>query len=193
MDVNRMVRFGKVDVFGKVSFVVPYFGLPVILALLFVVRFGKMEAIVFLWCLMLVVFGYITSVLDIRTKRIPNNLVLAMLVAWVITVVPVLFFDISRAFLLIKDSAFGFALGGGLFLLVYVISRKGLGGGDVKFMAVAGLYLGFHGVIPTIFCGSILAAITALILILLKKLNRKDTMPLAPFLYVGMLITIFFA
>lgn len=152
-----------------------------------------MNTIILLWSVMLIVFGGITSVLDIRTKRIPNKLVLSMLAAWVITIVPVLFLDTSRAVLLIRDSMLGFAFGGGLFLLVYIISRKGLGGGDVKFMAVAGLYLGFHGVIPTIFCGSILAAITALVLIVLKKLNRKDTMPLAPFLYVGMLITIFFA
>ena len=170
----------------------PYCGLPILVAALFLVRFRQIEPIILLWSMMIIVFGYITSVLDIKTKKIPNKLVLAMLLAWAITIVPVLYLETSTAVLLIKDSALGFALGGGLFLLVYVISRKGLGGGDVKFMAAAGLYLGLHGVVPTIFCGSILAAVVGCILLLSKKITRKDTMPLAPFLYAGMLINIFF-
>jgi len=40
--------------------------------------------------------------------------------------------------------------------------------------------------------GTILAALTGLILILLKKLGRKDAMPLAPFIYAGILITVFY-
>ena len=91
----------------------------------------------------------------------------------------------------LTDSLYGMALGGGLFLLVYLFSRRGLGGGDVKFMAAAGLYLGFSGVIPAILYGTILAALTGLILILLKKIKRKDAIPLAPFLFIGILIIIF--
>ena len=37
----------------------------------------------------------------------------------------------------------------------------------------------------------VLAAVTGLILILLRKIGRKDTMPLAPFLFAGILITFF--
>ena len=76
-------------------------------------------------------------------------------------------------------------------MLIYIISRNGLGGGDVKFMAVAGLYLGFSGTVPAILYGTLLAAFTGLVLIVLKKLGRKDTMPLVPFLFVGIMITIF--
>jgi prepilin signal peptidase PulO-like enzyme (type II secretory pathway) len=57
-------------------------------------------------------------------------------------------------------------------------------------MAGAGLYLGFSGIIPSMLYGTVLAALTGLALMLLRKIGRKDTIPLAPFLYVGMLITV---
>ena len=72
-----------------------------------------------------------------------------------------------------------------------MVSRKGLGGGDVKLMAVSGLYLGAGSVLPAMLYGSVLAAVTAGVLIALKKIGRKDAIPLVPFLYAGMLITVF--
>ena len=151
-----------------------------------------MDWIFILWSIMLIVFGIIISISDIKTKKIPNNIVITMIVAWLITIIPMLIIQTPKALVMLQDSIFGFLMGGGFFLLVYVISKKGLGGGDVKFMAASGLYLGFHGVIPTMFCGSLLAAGTAIVLILLKKIKRNDSIPLAPFLFTGMLLTIFF-
>jgi len=58
-------------------------------------------------------------------------------------------------------------------------------------MAAAGLYLGFSETVPAILYGTVLAALVGLVLILLKKIGRKDTMPLAPFLFAGIIITVF--
>ena len=58
-------------------------------------------------------------------------------------------------------------------------------------MAVSGLYLGFDGVLPAMLYGTVLATLVTLVLVLLKKLGRKDTFPLVPFLYAGMLLTVF--
>ena len=46
-------------------------------------------------------------------------------------------------------------------------------------------------VLPAILYGSILAALFSLILMAAKKLGRKDTIPLVPFLYLGILIVLF--
>lgn len=169
----------------------PYAGLPVAAIALLLARAGRTDAFGILMLELIIVFGYIASVMDIKTKRIPNELILAMLAAWVFTMTPKLFIDTEAGVSLLKDSALGFLIGGGLFMVVYLVSRKGLGGGDVKFMAAAGLYLGFGGTIPAMLFGTILAALTGLALILMKKIGRKDTIPLAPFLYIGMLITVF--
>jgi Flp pilus assembly protein protease CpaA len=169
----------------------PYVGLPVLCILLLVLQIGRLVVLEVLQGIVIVIFGYIAAVNDIKTKKIANKLVLAMLAGWGVILALQVFTQIDEAVRILVISALGFAVAGGLFLLVYVISRKGLGGGDVKFMAVAGLYLGVFGVIPAMLYGTVLAGLTGLVLILMKKITRKGTIPLAPFLYVGILITVF--
>jgi len=140
---------------------------------------------------MLLVLSYIAMVFDIDTKRIPNTIVLIMITGWMLLLLPLIVFDTDSGIRQLTDSIFGLLAGGGLFLLVYIISRKGLGGGDVKFMAAVGLYLGLTETVPAILYGTVLAALTGAVLILLKKIGRKDTMPLAPFLFIGIIITVF--
>jgi Flp pilus assembly protein protease CpaA len=168
----------------------PYIGLPIIGLILLFAQIGRMEAFDLLQYELLSAFGYIAAISDLKAKRIPNILVLAMLAGWLITLVPQLFLHTQAALGILQDAALGFALGGGTFLLVYIISRKGLGGGDVKFMAAAGLYLGLYGVIPAMLYGTVLAGLTALPLVLFKRIGRKDALPLAPFLYIGILLVL---
>jgi len=176
----------------KLKTLLPYAGIPFIAAALLLVQVKQIDVFILLWFLLIIVFGYVAAVLDIKAKKIPNNLVLVMLSAWVLTMTPKLIVDTEIAIELLLNSLLGFAVGGGLFLIVYFISRKGLGGGDVKFMAAAGLYIGFSGTMTAMLCGTILAALTGLTLILAKKIGRKDQMPLAPFIYIGILIAVFF-
>ena len=170
----------------------PYAGLPLILGALIIVCANRMDGFTILLRGLIIIFGYIAAILDLKSKRIPNQLILAMLASWVLVMTPKLFFDTAAAVGMLIDSALGFAIGGCIFLLVYIVSHKGLGGGDVKFMAAAGLYLGLKNAIPAMLYGTILAALTGLTLIILKRINRKDKIPLAPFLYIGILITVFF-
>ena len=79
----------------------------------------------------------------------------------------------------------------GAALLVYLLSRKGLGGGDVKFLAAAGLYLTVGPGLTAVILGTLLSALTALVLMALRKLSVKDAIPLIPFLYVGILVVLF--
>ncbi|MDR0492007.1 MAG: A24 family peptidase [Oscillospiraceae bacterium] len=169
----------------------PFAGLPVIWAALLILCAGRMDPFITLQFGLLILFGYIAAVFDIKTKRIPNSLILIMAAAWIMSMTPELFLDTDLSLKLLAGSALGFAIGGGLFLLVYLISRKGLGGGDVKFIAVAGLYLRFDGVLTAMLYGSILGALTGLTLMAFKKIGRKDMIPLVPFLYLGILIAVF--
>jgi len=136
------------------------------------------------------VFAGIATVYDIKSRQIPNKLILCMLGTWVLIVLIILLADINRVVAVLINSGLGLLSGGVIFMLVYLISQKGLGGGDVKFMAAAGLYLGLSSTMQSIFYGTLLAAITGVVLILLKKLKRKDKMPLAPFLLAGIIISI---
>ena len=139
---------------------------------------------------LVITFSYIAMLFDIRQRCIPNKLVLSMFIAWSLLITQNLLTDMQTGILFFTDGVLGLLIGGGVFLAVYLLSRKGLGGGDVKFMAAAGLYLGFSSTIPAILYGTILAAMTGFILIILGRITRKDSLPLAPFLFVGIMITV---
>lgn len=91
----------------------------------------------------------------------------------------------------------GLALGGGFFLAVYYIAilvykREGLGFGDVKLMAGAGLVLGWVNTFISVLLGSVAGAI---ILVLVRRFTKseKDTeYPFAPFLTAGILLALLF-
>ena len=138
-----------------------------------------------------VTFAGIATVFDIKKRQIPNKLILCMFGTWLIILCVMLSIDISRAVMILIDSGLGLLIGGGIFMSVYLISKNGLGGGDVKFMAAAGLFLGLGSTLTSILLGSTLAAITGIALIIFKKITRKDKMPLAPFLLIGILTTVF--
>jgi Flp pilus assembly protein protease CpaA len=138
----------------------------------------------------LLALSYLAALGDFREKRIPNQLVAVMLGVWVLILVPQIFYRTEYAMWLLMNGGIGFLLAGTVFLIVYLVSRKGLGGGDVKFMAASGLYLGVD-VLPAMLYGSVLSAIAGIVLLLAKKIGRRDVIPLAPFLYAGMLIVIF--
>ena len=176
----------------KLKLILPYIGIPIITIALFFIQLGHIDIFILLLFELITVFGYVSTVIDIKSKRISNNLILAMIGTWILMIIPKLLLDIDSTVIFLKDSVFGFLIGGGIFLVVYLISRKGLGGGDVKFMAAAGLYLGFERTLSAMLYGTVLAGLAGLMLLLLKKLGRKDTMPLAPFLYIGILITVFY-
>ena len=94
--------------------------------------------------------------------------------------------------LLLQSLAGGLVLGLAA-LVVYLLSRKGLGGGDVKFLAAAGLYLTVGPGLTAVILGTVLSAVTALVLMALRKLSVRDAIPLIPFLYAGILTVAFFA
>lgn len=168
--------------------VLPYAGIPVLALLLFLMNREKEEPVILLLQEMLLAFGYIAAWGDYREMRVPNRLVAAMFGAWILVMVPQLFLRTEKTILLLISSAIGAVLSGVLFLVVYMVSRKGLGGGDVKLMTVSGLYLGVGYILPAMLYGSVLAAVAGLALLLLKKIGPRDAIPLVPFLYAGMLL-----
>ncbi len=90
------------------------------------------------------------------------------------------------------NSVLGFLLGGGLFYLLAVLSRGGMGGGDIKFIAAAGALLGWQKILLVIVLGATLGSIIGLALMVAKKKDRKSQIPFGPFLAIGTLIAIFF-
>jgi len=74
---------------------------------------------------------------------------------------------------------------GGILFLVVVLSRGGMGGGDVKLAAVIGAFTGIPGAIITLLLSSFLGAVFGITLMALGKAGRKTPVKFGPFLAIG--------
>ena len=67
-----------------------------------------------------------------------------------------------------------------------------MGGGDIKLLAMIGAFLGWKGVIITLFTGSFAGAVIGIILMLAKGKDSRYAIPFGPFLAGGAIVSLFF-
>jgi leader peptidase (prepilin peptidase)/N-methyltransferase len=95
------------------------------------------------------------------------------------------------------NSLLGILLGGGSLFVVatlyqWFFKREGMGGGDVKLLAMIGAFLGWDAVILTILLSSLIGSITGIIIMVLKGKDFKYAIPFGPFLSLGAVIALFY-
>jgi leader peptidase (prepilin peptidase)/N-methyltransferase len=88
----------------------------------------------------------------------------------------------------IVQAAIGGGIGFVLFFLIVIVSRGGMGFGDVKLAALIGLVTGYLAV-EALLMGMILGGLVAVILLGFKIKKRKEAMPFGPFLAVAAVVT----
>ncbi|MGE5380621.1 MAG: prepilin peptidase [Methylocystaceae bacterium] len=84
-----------------------------------------------------------------------------------------------------QSALFGAALFSGILILAAVLSRGGMGGGDIKLAAVVGIFAGLPGAVVGLFIASITGGLWASILLLIKRAGRKSVIRFGPFLALG--------
>ncbi|MEN9753594.1 MAG: hypothetical protein RL670_1285 [Actinomycetota bacterium] len=124
------------------------------------------------------------AVIDARSQRIPNRIVLPALAAGLLLIG---FFD----FALLGQAALAAAASFGLFLVLNLVSRGQLGMGDVKLAALLGLGLGALGWgywLLGVALGFVFGAFGALVLLIGSRgSNRKSFFAYGPYLVAGAL------
>jgi leader peptidase (prepilin peptidase) / N-methyltransferase len=90
----------------------------------------------------------------------------------------------------IANFALGSAIGFVLFVLIAIISRGGMGWGDVKLAALIGLATGFPLVFVALIMGAITGGLVAVFLLVTRKRGRKQSLPFGPFLSLATWITL---
>jgi len=126
------------------------------------------------------------SAIDLETRRLPNPIVLFGFVAGVVLLVPAILLA-GRPELLLSAAAG--AAGSFLFyLLLAIISPRGMGFGDVKLAGVLGLYLGALGwaqlavgVLAAFAVGAVAGAITLIV----RRSVKDRSLPFGPWMFVG--------
>lgn len=121
------------------------------------------------------------SFIDIDYKILPDKLTLTGLAGGLILA----FF---RPDLHPLQAISGVLAGGGFLLALALLSRGGLGGGDIKMMAFVGSLIGPIQVLVAIFLGAFLGLIAHLPGIIAGNVNMKTSLPFGPFLAAASLI-----
>jgi leader peptidase (prepilin peptidase)/N-methyltransferase len=96
-----------------------------------------------------------------------------------------------------KDALLGILIGGGsLYIIAWAYDRitkkEGMGGGDIKLLAMIGAIVGWQGVLFTIFVASLVGTLAGLAVMLQSHKGLKLAVPFGPFLSIGSITYIFF-
>ncbi|MFM7142678.1 MAG: prepilin peptidase [Alphaproteobacteria bacterium] len=93
-------------------------------------------------------------------------------------------------------SVAGVLLGGGMLWFVAwayhaATGREGMGGGDIKLLAMIGAFLGWKGVLLTLLLASFVGSAVGTLLMIRDRSDSKLAIPFGPFLAIGALVTLF--
>ncbi|ABK98610.1 prepilin peptidase [Pelobacter propionicus] len=162
--------------------------LNALLSLALFLRFGPTLAfaVLFLFCSALVVITFI----DLEHQIIPDEISLPGIVLGFIFS----FFLRGHGWL---NSLLGILLGGGSLLLVaygyqLVTGKEGMGGGDIKLLAMMGAFLGWKSIPFIIFVSSLAGSVIGVSLMLIQKKDSKLAIPFGPYLALGALLYVFY-
>ncbi|MDD2733501.1 MAG: prepilin peptidase [Desulfuromonadaceae bacterium] len=158
------------------------------LTLFLFIRFGPTLAFaaLFIFCSALVVITFI----DFEHQIIPDEISLSgILIGFFFS-----FFLKGHSW---QNSLLGILLGGGSLLLVaYAYQRctgkEGMGGGDIKLLAMMGAFLGWKAVPFIIFTSSLVGSLIGVSIMLFQKKDSKLAIPFGPYLAFGAILYIFY-
>ena len=125
---------------------------------------------------------------DINKGIIPD-----LVIIW-ITVLAVIKFIITEPFevLSIADHLTGAICVSVPMLVVALLLKGAFGGGDIKMMAAAGLFLGWKLVLAGVICGMFFAGLYGVVLLIIRKANMRTKIRIAPFLVFGLSVSALF-
>ena len=135
---------------------------------------------------------FLISSIDIKIKKIPNKLLLVLLCVRIICMAAELINNPSRWMYTVVGSLLGFLFAGLIILICIFVSRGGIGSGDMKLFAIIGLFYHINGVLEIMMYSLFLASIVSIFLLVTKKAKAKSSIPMAPFICMGLFVYLFF-
>jgi leader peptidase (prepilin peptidase)/N-methyltransferase len=130
-------------------------------------------------------------VIDLEHRLILNKVVYpAMALALLLSILFSFFLSPLDIVPGILEAAIGGGIGLVLFLLVVIVSRGGMGWGDVKLAALIGLVTGFPLIFVALLLAVIVGGLVAGLLLTLKVKGRREAIPFAPFLSLAAIATL---
>ena len=149
-------------------------------------HFSPTFFVLFLFCMALVVITFI----DLEHQIIPDSISLPGIVVGFLS-------SFFLPWLSWQSSLIGIVAGGGSLLLVaygyqLLTKKEGMGGGDIKLLAMMGAFLGWRAIPFIIFTSSLFGSVVGLTLMAIRKKDSQLPIPFGPFLAFGAILFIFY-
>lgn len=174
--LGHKCRYCGAPVSGRYAFVE---GIGGCLALITIARYGlSMEALFqFVFFCLLTVVAFV----DWDTMEIPNGFVVAVLL------LAVFHLPLTGSFPW-SDALIGFVIVSVPLYLITVVIPGAFGGGDIKLMAVCGMFMGFQVTLISFFFAVLGGGFYGIYLLASHRKGKKEHFAFGPFLCVGMLV-----
>jgi len=194
---NKMLFFKNLH---NIRFSLSSLLVQLVVGVIFVLIYNKYgitaEFIFFIYIMLILVIMFF---IDLRTKTIPNELViigvLGGLIAFIYNIfIPLKVYPTSNWW----EPLIGILPGSGILLSIAILgaiiykSDDVMGMGDVKIFAPIGMFLGWKMCILALLMSMFIGGITSITLVLFRIKKRKDTIPFGPFIAISVLIVILF-
>jgi leader peptidase (prepilin peptidase)/N-methyltransferase len=187
--ISYIVLRGKCrDCGEKISWIYPLVELiTALLALLLFLKFGPT-----LKCLIFFIFAAVLIVItfiDWNHQIIPDIITLPGIPIFFLTAIFLVKLPWSEALL-------GLLIGGGILLAIAVVyelisKREGMGGGDIKLLAMIGGFLGWKSLMFILLFSSFSGAVVGITAMIIKKQDMKYAVPFGPFLSAAAIAYLF--
>jgi len=127
----------------------------------------------------------IVTVSDIAYMLIPDKILLFFLI-------PLIVLRVFEPLNPWWDSIVGAFVGFGVLFLIAIVSKGGMGGGDIKLFFVIGIVLGWVPTLLTLFLASIIGTVIGVISLRRTKQSRKTPIPFGPSIAIAAIIAYFY-
>lgn len=178
---DYLTEYGTVPAISdcKVQRLFIYAALAVIFLLTGLYSFPVMKT-VFVWLLVLLLA--VQCVIDCRYQLLPDAVTALIAVLGLI----------YNGLLLqaAQEALLGGMAGVAVMLVIYLLSRGGMGFGDVKLAAALGLCLGLDNIFVCLLLAFVTGGIVAAVLLAIRAKDRQEAVPFGPFLCLGALLSI---
>ncbi len=171
----------------KISPVYP--AIELLNALLWTLCLGSMGLVPFLpVCLAAATTLVVIAAIDLKISEIPDGLQIFLLVIGILWNL----YALAYGYNIWLDNLIGFFAASAILYILAVLSNGGMGGGDIKLMAVCGLIIGWERILLALGMASVIAAGLLIIPYILGKIKKGQHIPFGPFLAAGIFISMLY-
>lgn len=175
-------------------FIALLFGISIIIALIcgFVSGNRQDELLSTIKMLLALCVLNVVAIIDIELYKIPNICVLILLAGKGLSIIPEIIINDGTVWIGLVNSIIAGTFSLVFLLLMSKITRGGIGYGDIKIFGSLGFLCGVRAVIYTLMISFFLSAVVSVVLLITKRKQLKDGLPMGPFIWIGFATTIVF-